>query len=159
MATAVPTVVLLILATQSKMMSKPKSPLLLPYVECGGIREYLTYVGGHAVWTKGVEAQQMTFYHSFPIREALPLKWEEAVEFKDTLVLVDTERGRSAARLVVCSVTTNNRYQMFFADFVDMVAKVNLLKGVFTGRFIGIKKGANYAIKWVGDYQMYLYSL
>lgn len=129
-------------------MNKTKSPLLLPYVECGNVREYLTYA---ATWKRGSENEEMTFYHSFPIRVALPLKWEEAAEFKDTFVLSGTERGRSAARLVLVSVTNNNRYQMFFADFVDMVAKVNLLKGVFTGRFIGVKKGTNYAIKWVGE--------
>lgn len=127
-------------------MKKTKSPLLLPYVECGGIREYLTYVP-----QRPRQEGEITYFHSFPIRAALPLKWEEAVEFKDTFVLSGTERGRSAARLVLVSVTNNNRYQMFFADFVAMVAKVNLLKGVFTGRFVGIKKGSNYAIKWVGE--------
>lgn len=129
-------------------MTKTKSPLLLPYVECGGVREYLTFAYS---WQRGAENEEMTFYHSFPLRAALPLKWEEAAEFKDTFVLSGTERGRSAARLVLVSVTNNNRYQMFFADFVDMVAKVNLLKGVFTGRFIGVRKGSNYAIKWVGE--------
>lgn len=69
------------LTTRTVTLTKTKSPLLVPYVECGGVREYLSYVGGHAVWTKGMEAQEMTFYHSFPIRGALPLKWEEAGEF------------------------------------------------------------------------------
>jgi len=129
-------------------MEKTKSPILLPYVECGGVREYLTFAYS---WQRGTENEEMTFHHSFPIRAALPLKWEEAAEFKDTFVLSGTERGRSTARLVLVSVTSNNRYLMFFSDFVDMLAKVNLLKGVFTGRFIGVKKGSNYAIKWVGE--------
>lgn len=128
-------------------MSKPKEPLQVPYVECSGIREYITYVDSYKL-TSGQD--EMTFYHSFPIRGPLPLKLEPATEFTDTLVLKDTERGRSAARLVLESATNGNRYRMFFADFVDMVKQIDMHKGIFVGRFIPCKKGSNYAIRWVG---------
>jgi hypothetical protein len=126
------------------MAKKPKEPLMVPYVECEGVREYITYSGS---W--GQEDHD-TFYHRFPIRDSLPQKWEPATEFEDTLVLVDTERGQSAARLVVHSVTNGNRYQMFFADFVKMLKQIDMHKGIFTGRFIPCKKGSNYAIQWLG---------
>ena len=127
------------------MTKKTKEPLMVPYVECSGVREYPTYVGSDP---GGLDDQ--TFYHSFPIRGPLPLRWEPATEFEDTLVLVDFERGQSAARLVVYSVTNGNRYQMFFADFVKMLKQIYMHKGIFVGRFIPCKKGSNYAIQWLG---------
>ena len=124
---------------------KNKEPLMVPYVECEGVLEYITYSG---IIDPG-ELDHQTFYHSFPIRGPLPLHWEPATEFQDTLVLVDTERGRSAARLVAHSVTNGNRYQMFFADFVKMLKQIDMHKGIFVGRFIPVKRGSNYAIQWL----------
>jgi len=127
------------------MTKKPKEPLMVPYVECEGVREYITDNGPYI----DLEERSM-FYHNFPIRRSLPLKYEPATEFEDTLVLVDTERGQSAARLVVHSVTNGNRYQMFFADFVKMLKQIDMHKGIFVGRFIPCKRGSNYAIQWLG---------
>lgn len=121
-----------------------KKQLMVPYVECGGVKEYITYSDTHI----DLE-ERMTFYHSFPIRSALMIRWEPAAEFADTLVLKGAERGRSAARLIVKSVSTGNVYQMFFADFVDMIKLINMSEGVFSGVFIPVKKGSNYAIKWL----------
>lgn len=127
------------------MTNKAKEPLMVPYVECEGVREYITYSGNEPQ-----EDGHDTFYHRFPIRDSLPQKWEPATAFEDTLVLVDTERGQSAARLVVHSATNGNRYQMFFADFVKMLKQIDMHKGIFVGRFIPCKKGSNYAIQWLG---------
>lgn len=128
------------------MSKKTKEPLMVPYVECSGVREYITYSG----IIDPDEPDHQTFYHSFPIRGPLPLRWEPATEFEDTLVLADSERGQSAARLVVHSVTNGNRYQMFFAAFVDMLKQIDMHKGIFVGRFIPVKRGSNYAINWLG---------
>lgn len=126
------------------MTKKPKEPLMVPYVECAGVREYITYNGSYI----DLEERE-TSYHNFPICGSLPLKYEPATEFEDTLVLVDAERGQSAARLVVHSVTNGNRYQMFFADFVKMLKQIDMHKGIFVGRFIPVKRGSNYAINWL----------
>ena len=37
-------------------MSKPKEPLQVPYVECSGIREYITYVDSRASGGYGPDA-------------------------------------------------------------------------------------------------------
>ena len=127
-------------------MSKPKEPLQVPYAEWRCRRDYLTYVNN----CKPGEPSEQYLWDEQSGWQKVPCKWEPATEFTDTLILRGTERGRSAARLVLESATNGNRYQMFFADFVDMVKQIDMHKGIFVGRFIPCKKGSNYAIRWVG---------
>jgi hypothetical protein len=126
------------------MTKKHKEPLMVPYVEWIGGKDYLTYPNCDI----GEETPELVWHEGAWCKGIL--KWEPATEFEDTLVLVDTERGQSAARLVVHSVTNGNRYQMFFADFVKMLKQIDMHKGILVGRFIPCKKGSNYAIQWLG---------
>ena len=128
------------------MSKKTKEPLMVPYVECEGVREYLTYSGR----AEPGETTMEMVRDSQNLWQPVPLHWEPATEFEDTLVLVGSERGQSAARLVLKSVTTGNRYQMFFHGFVDMLKQIDMHKGIFVGRFIPVKRGSNYAIQWLG---------
>lgn len=126
-------------------MSKPKEPLQVPYVQWAGGKDYLTYPNCDI----GEETEELVWHEGKWNKGTV--RWEPAKEFTDTLVLKDTERGRSAARIVLESATNGNRYQMFFAGFVDMVKQIDMHKGIFVGRFIPCKKGSNYAIQWVGE--------
>lgn len=128
------------------MTKKTKEPLMVPYVECEGVREYLTYAGSCTPEEPSTQLRR----DSQNMWQRVDLRWEPATEFEDTLVLVDSERGQSAARLVVHSVTNGNRYPMFFHGFVDMLKQIDMHKGIFVGRFIPCKKGSNYAIQWLG---------
>jgi len=126
------------------MTKKPKEPLMVPYVEWGGDRDYLSYPN----CSVGEEIPELVWHEGAWCKGTL--RWEPATEFEDTLVLVDTERGQSAARLVVHSVTNGNRYQMFFADFVKMLKQIDMRRGIFVGIFVHCKRGSNYAIRYVG---------
>lgn len=63
--------------------------------------------------------------------------------FDDTLEFVDFERGRSAANAVMRR-TSGNLVRLFLTDFEPLVA--SLQSGRMTGRWIYVKRGANYGV-------------
>jgi len=120
-------------------MAKKNSLELVPYGVRGNwnpaIGEYenyrslLEYVGG---WEKGVE-------------------WRDNKPFIATLKINNLERGRSAARFWFVDQDTGTHYPFFGQGLVDMLSKVSLRHGVVTGKWIAVKRGANYGIELYED--------
>lgn len=75
------------------------------------------------------------------------IEWRDNVPFEATLKLVSLERGRSAARFWWLDEENKTRYPMFGQSLVDTLTAGTLDKGVMTGTWIIVKKGANYGIE------------
>lgn len=88
-------------------------------------RALLEYVGG---WEKDIE-------------------WRPNIPFTATLKLDSLERGRSAARFWFEDLDTGTQYPFFGQGLTEMLSKVTLVNGVVTGRWIAVKRGANYGIE------------
>lgn len=71
--------------------------------------------------------------------------WEPNEPFEATLTLSHLERGRSAARFWWDS--EDSRYPMFGQGLTDMLKAVVLDHGTVTGKWIVVKRGANYGIE------------
>ena len=123
-----------------------KKPLLVPYVKCNELREYITFHGYGIIGDTG----DVCPYHNFDTFVALPLYWEEAKDFHAELKVSGTNKGRSAAQVHLTS-RDGYTYTMFFHTFVDMVAHSHMHNGWVEGTFRHVKKGANYAIEKVKE--------
>lgn len=73
--------------------------------------------------------------------------WRPNDPFTATLRLDRLERGRSAARFWFIDESTNTEYPFFGQGLVEMLSRVDLTKGVVTGTWIAVKRGANYGIE------------
>lgn len=74
--------------------------------------------------------------------------WRPNDPFEATLTLDHLERGRSAARFWFVD-EEGTRYPVFGQGLVDMLAQVTLDHGTVRGRWIAVKRGANYGIELV----------
>lgn len=79
-------------------------------------------------------------------------RWESNLEFPATLRLVGTSRGRSAAYFNWVQDTTGQTYPMFMSSMADLLGSDVVVRGVASGRWIGVKRGENYGIAWVGPH-------
>lgn len=79
---------------------------------------------------------------------ARPIDWRPNESFVDTLTMERLERGRSAARFWFIG-SDGTHYPFFGQGLVDMLKRVELVKGSVYGRFIAVKRGANYGIELV----------
>lgn len=73
--------------------------------------------------------------------------WLPNDPFEATLVLVNYERGRSAARFIWEDPDTSTRYPMFMSGMVDLVKGHRIEKGVATATWIVVKRGQNYGLE------------
>lgn len=74
------------------------------------------------------------------------VEWRDNDPFKTTLVLVGTERGRSAMRFIWRD-QDDNRFPMFATDMAALaMSALGVDHGVATGQWIVMKRGANYGI-------------
>lgn len=73
--------------------------------------------------------------------------WRPNDPFEATLVLVDYERGRSAARFVWHDQQTDTRYPMFMSGMLDLVKNHSLHKGRVTATWQVVKRGQNYGLE------------
>lgn len=73
-------------------------------------------------------------------------EWRPNDPFEATLTLDHLERGRSAARFWFRD-EEGTRYPVFGQGLVDMLSRVTLDHGVVRGRWIAVKRGANYGIE------------
>lgn len=109
-------------------MAKKNSLKLVPYGtrwNDGEHRSLLEYVGG---WEKDVE-------------------WLPNTPFWARLRIKNLERGRSAARFWFLDLDTGTQYPFFGQGLVDMLTKVRMIEGVVEGKWIAVKRGANYGIE------------
>lgn len=75
------------------------------------------------------------------------IDWRPNDPFEATLVLIDYERGRSAARFIWEDPTTQTRYPMFMSGMVDLVKGHKIIKGIVTATWIVVKRGQNYGLE------------
>ena len=80
-------------------------------------------------------------------QDSSSVTWRANEPFTATLRLDRLERGRSAARFWFVDETTNTEYPFFGQGLVEMLSRVDLTKGVVTGTWIAVKRGANYGIE------------
>ena len=73
--------------------------------------------------------------------------WRPNEPFAATLRLDRLERGRSAARFWFIDEMSGVHYPFFGQGLTEMLSKVTLEKGVVTGTWIAVKRGANYGIE------------
>lgn len=109
-------------------MAKKNSLKLVPYGTRwydGAHRALLEYVGG---WEKDVE-------------------WLPNEPFTATLRINNLERGRSAARFWFVDERYGVHYPFFGQGLTEMLGKVTMVDGVVTGKWIAVKRGANYGIE------------
>lgn len=99
----------------------------------------VAYVGdGHLV-DLGWELQEYAGYGD--------IEWRPNEPFEATLLLVNYERGRSAARFIWEDSTTSTRYPMFMSGMVDLVKGHRIEKGAATATWIVVKRGQNYGLE------------
>jgi hypothetical protein len=103
-------------------MSKP---LQVPYTQDDmGVNHYLSYPH----WNSNV------------IIDPLP--------FKASMKITDSHRGRSAAQLVLVDIKDGETFPMFLNQAMLMLKDCTMTKGVITGWWYFIKRGANYSIAY-----------
>ena len=76
-----------------------------------------------------------------------PIDWRPNEPFEATLTIRELERGRSAARFWFEDEKTMTRYPFFGQTLVDMLSASEMKNGKVHGKWIVVKKGANYGIE------------
>lgn len=120
-------------------MPKSNSLKLVPY----GVKHVWTEDNGKREPIRVPAMLEYTFgspEYPFPGVEYRPNE-----PFEATLTLVELERGRSAARFWWTDGETY--YPMFGQGLVEMLNGVVLDHGVVPGKWIAVKRGANYGIE------------
>lgn len=78
-----------------------------------------------------------------------PDEWRDNQPFYGTLVLADTERGRSAAQFTWAGTgsLTGTSYPMFITDAADLMMSADGVRNAtVTGWWIVVKRGQNYGL-------------
>lgn len=73
--------------------------------------------------------------------------WRPNEPFEATLKLVGQSRGRSSALFEWGDVKTGTRYPMFMSSLGDLIENTLINYGLVHGKWIAVKKGANYGIE------------
>lgn len=73
--------------------------------------------------------------------------WRPNEPFEATLKLVGQSRGRSSALFEWEDVKTGTRYPMFLSSLGDLVRNSMINFGQVAGKWVAVKKGANYGIE------------
>lgn len=101
-------------------------------------------------WVQGVpreEWPEVTKLAEYAVSDGSPrYDWRPNEPFTATLTLDRLERGRSAARFWFVD-EAGTRYPVFGQGLVDMLTQVTLDHGTVRGRWIAVKRGANYGIE------------
>lgn len=75
------------------------------------------------------------------------IDWRPNEPFEATLTIRELERGRSAARFWFEDEENKIRYPFFGQTLVDMLSVSEMKNGKVRGKWIVVKKGANYGIE------------
>lgn len=87
-----------------------------------------------------------------PIHKRPTLEWREVKEWRETMLVIGQQRGRSAAFFLLCGGDGGtDSYPMFMSDAAEMMKTATIIKGTVTGRWTVIKRGQNYGIKYLGE--------
>ena len=133
-----------------------KNLICLPFKENGEIMDYtefkLTPEEAKVCYEIGsLTKTYMTQYYCSEPRYTT-IEWRPATySFTATLELQDTQRnGCSAKNAIWLDRATGKVYYMFMADVLNLLRED---KGFhkLTGKFMYVKRGANYGIKWAGE--------
>lgn len=90
------------------------------------------------------KADNQITYTSVSIKE-----FDMNYEFKDTLTFDSGTKGRSSVSFTFTGRNICKTYEMFFSDFITMVKENDLKKGVISGTWRFVKKGANIGVQKV----------
>lgn len=88
----------------------------------------------------------LEYTYGSPDRPSPGVTYHPNTPFTATLRLIELERGRSAARFW-WEDEVGTRYPMFGQGVVEMLQNVDLHRGVVSGTWIAVKRGANYGIE------------
>ncbi len=83
--------------------------------------------------------------------EYYTFNWKDPEEFVDTFEIVSYSRGRSAANFDLKSTIIGMECHMFMSNMIDLIHATTIKKGIVSGRWIFVKKGTNYGIKYLGE--------
>lgn len=85
---------------------------------------------------------------SYPETYRTGFMWFTLQPFHETMTIIDTERGRSAARFTL-EDSRGVLYPMFMSDMLTLIKGETLIEGR-TGRLLWepCKRGQNYGIRW-----------
>ena len=75
------------------------------------------------------------------------IQWRPNEPFEATLELDHLERGRSAARFWFKDTKEGTLYPVFGQSLVELIHGGDMVKGVTSGTWIAVKRGANYGIE------------
>ena len=77
------------------------------------------------------------------------IEWRRNTFFEATLELKNTQKnGCSAKKAIWIDTTTGKEHQMFMVDVLDLIRADHGFR-ILHGKFTYVKRGANFAIKWV----------
>ncbi|GAA4599933.1 hypothetical protein GCM10023194_80940 [Planotetraspora phitsanulokensis] len=80
--------------------------------------------------------------------------WRRNVPFATFMTLDGMVRGRSAANFRWLD-GDGHRFPMFMKDMTDLLSAATITRGVVTGRWDIVKRGANYGVRYLGPvYEM-----
>lgn len=77
------------------------------------------------------------------------LTWIDNHIFEATLRVGEVSRGRSSVKFSMWD--DDVEYEMFAKGFSEMVKTATIIKGMVTGKWCYVKRGANYGIEYLGD--------
>jgi hypothetical protein len=88
-----------------------------------------------------------------PVHKRPTLEWREVKEWRETMLVIGQQRGRSAAFFLLCGGggAGTDSYPMFMSDATEMMKTATIVQGTVTGRWTIVKKGQNYGLKYLGE--------
>ena len=90
---------------------------------------------------------------NFPPIQKDNLVWEDIEEWDAELKMVGYNRGRSAAFFLWVDIEDNTSYPMFLTDMSEAIQKSVIAHGTIDGRWTVVKRGQNYGIKLISQYE------
>lgn len=81
------------------------------------------------------------------------LVWEPIEEWDAEMKMVGYNRGRSAAFFLWVDTEDNSSYPMFLTDMSDALKAAVIDKGVIDGTWTVVKRGMNYGLKLVSQFE------
>ena len=96
-----------------------------------------------------IKTYERCFYGSKP--EYTTIEWRPNTIFEATLMLKDTQKnGCSSKNAVWIDTKTKKEHNMFIVDVLDLIRADHGVH-ILSGKFTYVKRGANYAIKWLSE--------
>ncbi len=120
-------------------MTKKNNLKLVPYAERRRAGEW-DETTGERVWEPYTTILEYVSYNNKNI------SWEPNEPFTAVLTIDRLERGRSAARFWFRD-EAGVEYPFFGQGLTEMLQKVTMVNGTVSGKWIAVKRGANYGLE------------